>query len=147
MQAYLDKFPPTWDADVRYDPTRLALQVLDECIPIMEADIDGPLEYLRYSYRIYPFDRAFERAWRILPPRDGVKLYEYHEAQLPLIHDAWAIASAATITLDDYRTTMHAHREGLIKSLRESRERIRAHGLVHAGEQYIRQYGDTSATP
>jgi hypothetical protein len=103
MKAYLGKYPPSWDGQVNYDPTRLALKVLDEAIPILQQNREGPLEYLRYSFRYYPFDEAFDRVRFILP--DGDKIARFHHDSIDRINTEWSQTPVDKIQLADYKTT------------------------------------------
>ena len=139
VKAYLDKYPPSWDGQVDYDPTRITLKVLSETIPELIAHLDDPLEYLRYSYRYYPFDRACHRSWRILPINDYHRL---HNDAARAINEKWSKTPADQIKLSDYRAAMLVHRREVLATIMAARERIAKQGIVHKGKLRLRSYGD-----
>jgi hypothetical protein len=126
VKAYLGKYPSSWVAQVEYDPRRLILEVLNEMIPEMNKNIDGPLEYLRYSFRTYPFDSACWRAWRILP-EDGLEAS--HKKRVLELHELWAKSPLDKIKLSDYRDAMLVHRREVIDAIVSERDRIGKEGV------------------
>jgi hypothetical protein len=141
-KAYLEKYPPTWNGQVRYEPTRLALQVLEQTIPELQKHREGPLEYLRYSFRRYPFDVAFEDAVGVLPPEVSNWLREYNENKINEIQTTWSQTPVDKIKLDDYKQALFAHRQLMIDKIIAARDRIEKHGIAHIGPQEFWSYGD-----
>jgi hypothetical protein len=140
VQNYIEKYPPTWDSDLRYEPTRLALGVLDQSLLELEQHVDGPLEYLRYSFRRYPFDIALTRCFGVLPGSGAIK--RAYEARLAEIQEAWAATPADQIKLSDYRDAIVSYRREIISTIRAARDRIAAHGIEHKGPNRQWDYGD-----
>lgn len=139
VKSYLDKYPSRWRDPVDYDPQSLILRVMDSELRTMITNIDGPLEWVRYSFRTYPFDDAFRRIMWIMPrsgsvaprlvaPNNGTWL-GYHKASIEAIHASWVKAPASELKLADYREAMTAYRRDLINKLSAVRAIIARDGV------------------
>lgn len=139
VKAYLEKYPSRWRDPVVYDPKSLILQVMDRELRTMITHIDGPLEWLRYSFRTYPFDDAFRRIMWIIPRSgsvaptilapNGTGWLEYHDQSIDAIHAAWVMAPANELKVSDYRDAMTAYRRDLINKLSAVRAIIARDGV------------------
>jgi hypothetical protein len=105
----------------------------------MNVNIDGPLEWVRYSFRTYPFDDAFRRIMWIMPRSGSVAprlvapnnrtWLGYHDDSIEAIHAAWVKAPASDLKLADYRQAMVAYRRDLINKLSAVRATIERDGV------------------
>jgi hypothetical protein len=139
VKAYLEKYPSRWRDLIEYDPKSLILRVMDQELRTMITNIDGPLEWVRYSFRTYPFDDAFRRIIAIMPRSGSVapKLLGphgrdwlgYHKDSIEVIHAAWVKAPASELMLSDYRDAMTAYRRDLINKLSAVRAVIARDGV------------------
>ena len=139
VKSYLDKYPSRWRDRIEYDPKALILQVVDRELAALNANIDGPLEWIRYSFRTYPFDDALRRIMWIMPRSgsvapsifapNGRTWHQYHNDSIEAIHAAWVKASASDLKLADYREAMVAYRRDLIKKISAVRAIIARDGV------------------
>jgi hypothetical protein len=140
-KSYLAKYPPTWDGQVDFDKLRLTLQVLNRSLATMQKHIDDPLEFLRYSFRRYPFDLAFIDALNVILGEDSNQLRSQHEDGVKEIHRVWSETPAATIRLADYHEAMLKHRGELMTAILMIRDRVQKYGYKR-GENKRIIYGD-----
>jgi len=140
---YLKRYPPTWDATITFDKQILALRILDRSLATMEANIEGPLDFLRYSYRVYPFDLALCDAFNVVLADESIALRKRHRDAIDSIHKSWASSAAAEIRLDDYQVAMREHRREMIVAITALRDRIRRHGFKRDGGG-LTIYGDVT---
>jgi len=139
VKSYLDKYPSRWRDRIEYDPKALILRVVDRELATMNANIEGPLEWLRYSFRTYPFDDALRRILGIMPRRglvaprllapNGTTWLGYYKDSIEAIHAAWVKAPANELKLADYREAMAAYRRDLISKLSAVRAIIARDGV------------------
>jgi len=139
VKSYLDKYPSRWRDRIEYDPKALILRVVDRELTTMNANIEGPLEWVRYSFRTYPFDDAFRRIIKIIP-RSGLVAPRlvapnnrtwlgYRDDSIEAIHAAWVKTPASDLKLADYREAMVAYRRDLINKLSAVRAIIARDGV------------------
>jgi hypothetical protein len=140
-KSYLAKYPPTWDGQLDFNQQRLTLHVLNRSLVTMEKHIDDPLEFLRYSFRRYPFDAAFIDALNIILGEAANDLRSQHEKGVERIHTTWAETPKDKMRLEDYRAALLIHRRELLSSISAIRDRVKAHGYKRGNNKKL-VYGD-----
>lgn len=143
VDRYLERYPPTWDATVMFDAKDLVLRILDRSLASMQKNVEGPLEFLRFSFRAYPFDLAFYDALNVLLATESNHLRKHHEDAIDAIQREWAASPIDDLRLDDYRSAMRDHRNGLITSIAALRDRIVQHGFKRNAKGFY-VYGDVT---
>ncbi len=145
VKSYLKRYPPTWNDEVNFEKAKVSLSVLNRSLIAMEQNKDGPLEYLRYSFRVYSFDKALLDAVHIIPrngENGGGIIRKQHFEAVDAIQTAWASTPADAIKLSDYLEAMLKHRSALINKLTTIRDRIQKFGYKR-DENKFTVYGDT----
>lgn len=132
LPRYLERYPSTWTKAWDLDLRGLMVKELTEAIEQMSRNVDGPLEFLRYSFRVYPFDEGFRRARRAIAHFGP--FYDFHKQSLETIKTNWIKTPADQIKVADYREAMLAHRRELITRLIAERDRMIRDGIEPKGE-------------
>jgi hypothetical protein len=132
LPRYLERYPSNWTKTWDLDLRGLMVKELTEAIEQMSRNVDGPLEFLRYSFRVYPFDEGFRRARRAIAHFGP--FYDFHKQSLENIKTNWIKTPADQIKVADYREAMLAHRRELITRLIAERDRMTRDGIEPKGE-------------
>ena len=127
VPRYLEKYPSDWSKKWDLELDAMMLQRLDRAVKLMSENIDGPLEYLRYSFQRYPFDEGYRYAMRVALIGD---LFNFHNTAVKTIFENWAKTPPDQLRLQDYRDAMLAHRRELLARVIAERDRVARDGYV-----------------
>lgn len=141
MAKYLEKYPPTWDAEFSWDPMQQTLRWLDEALALLRQGLDDPPNHLRLTFTWYAFDQGVFRVDQIVPGDSG--LMSAYNQGVRDTHERWATRlDEVEPILSDYVTQIRSLREKFIADVVAARERITKHGVVYNGPERWRSYGD-----
>jgi hypothetical protein len=127
VPRYLEKYPSDWTRKWDLDLNAMMLRRLDRAVQLMTENIEGPLEYLRYSFQRYSFDEGYRYAMRVSLTGD---LYTFHHDAVKRIFDDWVKGPPDRLRLSDYRDAMLAHRRELLARVIAERDRVARDGYV-----------------